>query len=431
MKHFERFAKITKIDDEERMVFGYASTPDLDSDGEIIKLSAMEKALPSYMQFPTLREMHQPKAAGKTIEASIRSGKQKGLYIGAKVVSDEAWKLVKEGVYKAFSIGGNVKKRVGNIIEELELVEISLVDSPANKNAVIDLWKANKLSKDAETAYSMANLMITVKSIIEYYDYLGKPTKKLNKILEMIKVLLSEEAGEPEKSSQVLTTKQKIEALEKMDFSDNEVADGLRRGVIALMKNKKLKKSEEELKEDQVKTDEEVTPTDVEVKTEETDETQETEEVEETEETEVEEEKESSAEVTLRKLTSAVEKVNKSLGVEDETETVEKMDISKQIGGLVESIEKFADVMVDFNERLKKVEATPAQTKSKTVLALKSDTQDAEKTQEATPELERINNRLEELDKIYDQIGASKFSKLHQNEVAKLQSEKDLLVLAS
>ena len=97
------FAEITKIDRERRMVFGYASTEALDSQGEVVRKEAIEAALPDYMRFGNIREMHQPSAVGVAKEAAID---EKGLWLGAKVIDDEAWKKVVEGVYKGFSIGG-------------------------------------------------------------------------------------------------------------------------------------------------------------------------------------------------------------------------------------------------------------------------------------------------------------------------------------
>jgi len=143
------YLEITKLDEEQRMVFGYASTQALDSQGEVIKREAVEAALPDYMRFANIREMHQPSAVGVTKEADMD---HKGLHIAAKVVDDEAWEKVKEGVYKGFSIGGRVTKRDPDnrkIITGLELNEISLVDRPANPDAIIDLHKLNnKLAKE-------------------------------------------------------------------------------------------------------------------------------------------------------------------------------------------------------------------------------------------------------------------------------------------
>lgn len=137
------FAEITKVDAVKRMVFGYASTEALDSQGEIVKIDAIEAALPDYMKFANIREMHQPSAVGIAKEASVDG---KGLYLAVKVVDDAAWEKVTEGVYKGFSIGGRATKRDTidkSIITGLKLTEISLVDRPANPEATFDVFKAD------------------------------------------------------------------------------------------------------------------------------------------------------------------------------------------------------------------------------------------------------------------------------------------------
>jgi HK97 family phage prohead protease len=135
------FVPIAKFDDEQRMVYGYATTEALDAHGEVVKREAIEAALPRYMRFANIREMHQLSAVGVAKEADFDD---KGLYVKAKVVDDEAWEKVKEGVYKGFSIGGRVTERDPNdrkLITGVELHEISLVDRPANPEAMIDAYK--------------------------------------------------------------------------------------------------------------------------------------------------------------------------------------------------------------------------------------------------------------------------------------------------
>jgi HK97 family phage prohead protease len=137
------YAEITKIDRAQRLVFGYASTEALDNQGEIVRKEAIEAALPSYMRFANIREMHQPSAVGVAKEAEVDD---KGLYLAARIVDDDAWKKVTEGVYKGFSIGGCVTARdiaAKHVITGVELLEISLVDRPANPEAVIELYKAS------------------------------------------------------------------------------------------------------------------------------------------------------------------------------------------------------------------------------------------------------------------------------------------------
>jgi len=142
------FVPLEKFDAEKRLAIGYASTPALDSQGEIVKREAVEAALPDYMRFANIREMHQPSAVGVAQAADVDA---KGLRIAAKVVDDDAWEKVKQGVYKGFSIGGRVTSRDPadcRVITGLELTEISLVDRPANPEAVIDVYKVFELAKE-------------------------------------------------------------------------------------------------------------------------------------------------------------------------------------------------------------------------------------------------------------------------------------------
>ena len=68
MKLYADIAKTEEQDDGTIKVWGWASTGAVDSDGEIITPDAMKAALPDYMKFGAVREMHQSKAAGTAIE---------------------------------------------------------------------------------------------------------------------------------------------------------------------------------------------------------------------------------------------------------------------------------------------------------------------------------------------------------------------------
>jgi phage head maturation protease len=136
------YGAIRKVDSEQRMVWGYASTEAQDDQGETILRSALVEALDDYMKAANVREMHQLSAVGVAKEASVDD---KGLYLGAKIVDDDAWHKVIEGVYKGFSVGGRALARDPanrNVITKMRLSEISLVDRPCNPEAVFDCWKA-------------------------------------------------------------------------------------------------------------------------------------------------------------------------------------------------------------------------------------------------------------------------------------------------
>src|SRR5712692_8032478 len=146
---------IAKVDAEQRMVWGYASTEAKDDQGETVSREALAAALDDYMRFANIREMHQPSAVGVAKEAAVDD---KGLYLGAKIVDGDAWQKVVEGVYKGFSIGGKVTARDPadrRLITALRLTEISVVDRPANPEAVFDCWK---LSSGRATGGSMATI---------------------------------------------------------------------------------------------------------------------------------------------------------------------------------------------------------------------------------------------------------------------------------
>jgi len=149
------YAPIAKVDAVERMVWGYASTDAEDDQGEIITRDALADALAGYLKFANIREMHQMSAVGVAEEAAVDD---KGLYVGARIVDPRAWDKVTSGVYKGFSVGGRVKSRDPrdrNVITGLSLTEISLVDRPANPEAVFDCWKVEggeAMADDADYA---------------------------------------------------------------------------------------------------------------------------------------------------------------------------------------------------------------------------------------------------------------------------------------
>jgi phage head maturation protease len=148
------YLPIAKVNAENREVWGYASTEARDDQGEIIRRDALVAALGDYMRFANIREMHQLSAVGVAREAAVDD---RGLYVGAKIVDDQAWQKVVEGVYKGYSIGGRVTQRDPadyKTITGLVLNEISLVDRPANPEAVFDYWKASGAARMPETRFN-------------------------------------------------------------------------------------------------------------------------------------------------------------------------------------------------------------------------------------------------------------------------------------
>jgi methyl-accepting chemotaxis protein len=103
-----------------------------------------------------IREMHQPSAVGKMV--SFKEEKYfdpeskkfyKGVFVSAYISkgAQDAWEKVLDGTYTGFSIGGRMNKwddaydeksdKAIRVIKEYDLIELSLVDSPANQFANI------------------------------------------------------------------------------------------------------------------------------------------------------------------------------------------------------------------------------------------------------------------------------------------------------
>ncbi|MDP9351793.1 MAG: HK97 family phage prohead protease [Chloroflexota bacterium] len=119
-------------------VEGYASTYQTDRDGEAVSKAAWNKGLGEYLDNPIICLHHDLKQGiGRVVEHKVDSG---GLWIKAYISSGagNVVQLIKDGVYRAFSIGGLMRVAKG-IIEEVKLYEISVVGVPANPTALFEV----------------------------------------------------------------------------------------------------------------------------------------------------------------------------------------------------------------------------------------------------------------------------------------------------
>lgn len=141
--------KVEESDDGTLKVWGWASTGAQDDDGETIQPEAIKAALPDYLKWGAVREMHQPKAVGTAIEAEVQDDGR--TWFGAHVVDPVAVKKVQNKVLKGFSVGGRVTARdevEKTTITGIKLIEVSLVDRPANPECEIVIAKAARTPDD-------------------------------------------------------------------------------------------------------------------------------------------------------------------------------------------------------------------------------------------------------------------------------------------
>lgn len=171
-KLYGEFEKVEEQEDGTLKVSGIASSEAVDSDGETITAEAMKAAIPDYMAFGALREMHTAWAAGTAIKCEV--GADNRTYFEALVVDAEACKKVQTGTYKGFSIGGRVTKRdplKKSTITGIKLVEVSLVDRPANPEAVFSMGKVE--IDDAQTLGALRKGLYTVSDFAQILQTLA------------------------------------------------------------------------------------------------------------------------------------------------------------------------------------------------------------------------------------------------------------------
>lgn len=149
----------SKVDQERRIVSGFATLDNIDKQADVVTTEASLKAFAKFRG--NIREMHQPLAVGKMVnfkEDKYFDPETKKFYNGVFVsayISKGAqgtWEKVLDGTLSGFSIGGKMNKWDDGydekmdcsvrIIKDYDLVELSLVDNPANQFAnVISIEK--------------------------------------------------------------------------------------------------------------------------------------------------------------------------------------------------------------------------------------------------------------------------------------------------
>jgi hypothetical protein len=151
----------TKVNREKRTVSGFATLDNMDQTGDVVTAEASLKAFESFRG--NIREMHGSNAVGKMVSFKPetyydpKSGEfYNGVYVDAYISkgAQDTWEKVLDGTLAGFSIGGKiidseneVNKSTGKavrFIKEYALMELSVVDSPANELCnILSIQKMN------------------------------------------------------------------------------------------------------------------------------------------------------------------------------------------------------------------------------------------------------------------------------------------------
>ncbi|HEV8063406.1 MAG TPA: hypothetical protein VGP46_01185 [Acidimicrobiales bacterium] len=143
------YADITKAERDENgdlIVTGIAASPTKDIDKQIADPTWLKSAMPAWMTWGNVREQHSKIAAGIGME--LVEGDGDTWTLKAAVIDPVTATKVEKHVLKGFSVGIKGPRYVadksapGGRIVGGEIVEISLVDRPANPDCLIELAKS-------------------------------------------------------------------------------------------------------------------------------------------------------------------------------------------------------------------------------------------------------------------------------------------------
>jgi hypothetical protein len=244
-----------KVDKERRIVSGFASLDNVDKQGDIVTSEASMKAFSAFRG--NIREMHQPSAVGKMVsfkEDKYFDTESKKFYSGVFVSAyiskgaQDAWEKVLDGTYTGFSIGGRMNKwddgydeksdSTIRIIKDYDLVELSLVDSPANQFANImhvekvdgvDVIKGADVALenvfyDEESGLVMVSDQETITSPVTGNEMknIGFVEKEDNEKMDIVKFLVDSAKGIDAKISKEENPMAKKNKTEEVEVTKSE-----------------------------------------------------------------------------------------------------------------------------------------------------------------------------------------------------------------
>jgi FtsZ-binding cell division protein ZapB len=242
----------SKVDEQRRIVSGFATLDNVDKQADIVTAEASVKAFSKFRG--NIREMHQPLAVGKMV--SFKEDKYfdpetkkfySGVYVSAYVSkgAQDTWEKVLDGTLSGFSIGGRMNKWDDGydekmdskirIIKDYDLVELSLVDTPANQFANIlsvekvdgvDMIKSSMSDTIIENVFwdEESGIVMLSENEQEVSPSSGIPMKNIgfvektdNEKSEMIKFLVDSAKG--------INTSKIIKEVSPMTEATNEVVE--------------------------------------------------------------------------------------------------------------------------------------------------------------------------------------------------------------
>jgi hypothetical protein len=238
----------TKVNREKRTVSGFATLDNLDQTGDVVTQEASMKAFEGFRG--NLREMHQPLAVGKvasfrpeTFYDPITKEFYNGVYVDAYISkgAQDTWEKVLDGTLTGFSIGGKilesdneVNKSTGasvRFIKDYALVELSIVDSPANELCnIFSIEKVNgqMIFKGIAADVKMENIFYCVDSDSVFMstesEYLSPVTGKKTELIGWVE---SNDVNKGKEIEKILDSRRsRLQTLPETQNINTAIAEG-------------------------------------------------------------------------------------------------------------------------------------------------------------------------------------------------------------
>ncbi len=170
MPSYELFLPLLKVDLDQRLVHGTVTAEQPDRAGEICDYETTKPHFEAWSKeasdatngrsLGAVRAMHGRVAAGKLTDITFDDD-NKRILVAAKIVDDDEWTKVLEGIYTGFSQGGRYIARwpdadTGLTRYTADPIEISLVDVPCLPGATFDVIKDGAVEKRAFVSHDRA-----------------------------------------------------------------------------------------------------------------------------------------------------------------------------------------------------------------------------------------------------------------------------------
>ena len=220
-----------KVNEEgDFFIFGPASAELLDSQGDVIRIDAVKKALPELLKRARVTVDHKDQIVGEIVESFEKKGliyktevrppndeelskfcslekEKEALFVLAKVWDDteycrEVRKAIENGDYRSYSISGNVlnsrpcKSSEGctRIVSDLNLSAVTICRSGANPAAQFDILKEEKeMPEEVTNAEKKETEFLTRSDFEAYRNDLEKRLEPISRIDEILGILKAEE----------------------------------------------------------------------------------------------------------------------------------------------------------------------------------------------------------------------------------------------